>query len=261
MFIVYFLTAFLATVIGSMVGLGGGVIIKPVLDSLGHFDVSTIGVLSSFTVFAMAIVSVAKQTRNKISMDLKQTGVLATGAVVGGIVGQNILGIIIQSVSSSGTVKIAQNAILAILSLFVIYYMSNKDKFKQYQIHNVVGVASVGVVLGALASFLGIGGGPINIALLTIFFSMEAKQATLNSIFIILFSQASTLVTIGLDPGFGVYDLSMLWVMIPGGIIGGFMGSHFNKKFSNEKIVKVFNLVVILVILLNIWNIISVLMG
>ncbi|MBQ8765208.1 MAG: sulfite exporter TauE/SafE family protein, partial [Clostridia bacterium] len=58
--IIYFLLALFATTIGSLTGMGGGVIIKPLMDVLGDFDVQTIGVISSITVFSMAIVSVIK---------------------------------------------------------------------------------------------------------------------------------------------------------------------------------------------------------
>ena len=58
--LVYFLIAICATTVGSLTGMGGGVIIKPLMDVLHGFDVQTIGVLSAITVFAMSVVSVGK---------------------------------------------------------------------------------------------------------------------------------------------------------------------------------------------------------
>lgn len=55
--LIYFIIGLIATLIGSLAGLGGGIIIKPMLDLLGHFDVATITILSAATVFAMSIVS------------------------------------------------------------------------------------------------------------------------------------------------------------------------------------------------------------
>ena len=49
MMILYFGIGLLATIFGSLVGLGGGVVIKPVLDAIGTYDLTTIGILSSFT--------------------------------------------------------------------------------------------------------------------------------------------------------------------------------------------------------------------
>ncbi len=42
MVLIYFLVALLSTICGSMAGLGGGVIIKPVLDFLGDYNIETI---------------------------------------------------------------------------------------------------------------------------------------------------------------------------------------------------------------------------
>ena len=58
---IYFLVALFATSLGSISGMGGGVIIKPFLDAFGQFDAATIGVLSSVTVLTMALVAVGKQ--------------------------------------------------------------------------------------------------------------------------------------------------------------------------------------------------------
>lgn len=51
MVLIYFLVALLSTICGSIDGLGGGVIIKPVLDFLGDYNIETIGVLSASTIF------------------------------------------------------------------------------------------------------------------------------------------------------------------------------------------------------------------
>ena len=45
-----------------------------------------------------------------------------------------------------------------------------------------------------LSAFLGIGGGPINLAILSFCFSMDSKTAALNSLYIILFSQAASFI-------------------------------------------------------------------
>ena len=60
-YILYFLIAIGATTVGSLTGMGGGVIIKPLMDVMQGFDVETIGVLSSITVFCMSVVSIGKQ--------------------------------------------------------------------------------------------------------------------------------------------------------------------------------------------------------
>ena len=61
---IYVVTAvviFMSCTIGATVGLGGGVIIKPILDSMGFASVDTVNFISSWAVFAMSISSVIRQ--------------------------------------------------------------------------------------------------------------------------------------------------------------------------------------------------------
>ena len=53
MYVIYFLICLGASILGAISGIGGGVIIKPVLDSLGTLNVSTISFLSGCTVLSM----------------------------------------------------------------------------------------------------------------------------------------------------------------------------------------------------------------
>lgn len=253
MSIIYFFVALLSTIAGSMAGLGGGVIIKPVLDFLGDYNLATIGVLSSFTVFSMAVVSIIKQLTYKNKFDIKNTGALAIGSILGGLLGQKLLTFILNNITSR-SVSLIQSGVLAVLLIFVYIYINNKEKFKSFKIDNFILSIVIGIFLGAIAAFLGIGGGPINVAFLTIFFSMDAKNAARDSVMIILFSQAAKLLTITFGTGFSGYDLTMLPYMIFGGIFGGFIGAKFNRMFSNKIILRVFNVVVVLIIGLNIYN-------
>ena len=55
-----FLIAMAASTIGSICGFGGGVIIKPIVDSLGLLPVSTVSFLSGCTALAMAVSSLIR---------------------------------------------------------------------------------------------------------------------------------------------------------------------------------------------------------
>lgn len=58
------IVCFFASVIGAICGIGGGVIIKPVLDSVGILDVTAISFLSGCTVLSMTTYSVLKKKEN-----------------------------------------------------------------------------------------------------------------------------------------------------------------------------------------------------
>lgn len=77
--LIYFVVVWIATTAGALTGMGGGVIIKPVLDVIGEYDAATIGVLCSCTVFTMSIVSIHKQVRQKAKIEPAAVGRLDFG--------------------------------------------------------------------------------------------------------------------------------------------------------------------------------------
>lgn len=59
--IIVFAVCLAASVIGGICGIGGGVIIKPVLDAMGVMSVSALQFLSGLTVLGMSAVSVLRR--------------------------------------------------------------------------------------------------------------------------------------------------------------------------------------------------------
>ncbi|MBQ7976140.1 MAG: sulfite exporter TauE/SafE family protein [Clostridia bacterium] len=255
--IIYFLLALFATTIGSLTGMGGGVIIKPLMDVLGDFDVQTIGVISSITVFSMAIVSVIKQMNSKTNIPFKTAIPLAVGSVAGGFIGQYLLNLIVDILKVNSIATVVQNIALALLVLCVISYMKNKNHIKGKHFKGIFVSLIVGIFLGCCSSFLGIGGGPINVALIIYLFSFDTKTATVCSLVTILFSQISKLVTTAFTTGFSGIDLSVVPVMIIGAISGGFIGAILNKKCKEKTVEKAFNSVQIFVFIITIFNIVK----
>lgn len=252
MIILYFSIGLLATIFGSLVGLGGGVVIKPVLDAIGTYDLTTIGILSSFTVFSMAVVSTGKQIKKGFKVE-KNMLVIAAGSILGGGIGNLLFGIFLKTLNNEGLATAIQGFILAILLILVLF----KEKFKKYHLKNYLLLFLIGMILGTIASFLGIGGGPINVMILVLLLNMDIKKAAITSILIILLSQFTKLILIFIGPGFEGHDLSMLYVMIPGGILGGILGAHFNQKLTHKTIHKIFNTAIIALVVLNFFNVIN----
>jgi len=240
-----------------MTGMGGGVIIKPIMDVIGDFDVHTIGVIASITVFSMAFVSIFKQIKSKTKIPFNIALPLAIGSAIGGITGERIFSYIVGLFEADGIVKIVQNAILAILILWVFIYMNNKTKFKSKEFKGIFPSLFTGLCLGMCSAFLGIGGGPINVSVIVFLFSLPIKTATICSLITILFSQISKLTTIFFTKGFSDLDFTVVIVMVIAAIIGGFLGAHFNKKLSEKTVEKAFNFVILIVLGLTIFNIIK----
>ncbi|HEY4553770.1 MAG TPA: sulfite exporter TauE/SafE family protein [Bacillaceae bacterium] len=254
MSIIYFLVGLAASIVGSAAGLGGGVIIKPALDFLDHYDVATIGVLSSATVFSMACVSLLKAAQGGIRVKGATSFTLAAGSVAGGIIGKLVFNHLLNAVEHPGSITVLQARILVVVMILILLFVKYKHRMKTYCLKNTGVIFLTGICLGSLSTFLGIGGGPLNVAILVLAFSMGTKDAAINSIFIIFFSQLSSLILIGVTTGYSHFDLSMLYFMIPGGIIGGFVGTILVKRLHERHIDAIFVCTLMLIILINFYN-------
>lgn len=254
--LIYFLIAIGSTTVGSLTGMGGGVIIKPVVDLLGEFDAQTIGVLSSLTVFSMSLVSIAKQMLSRRRIPFDTAIPLAAGSVAGGLAGERLLRAIVQALEVNSLVTVVQNAALALLILAVFVYMRNKGRIKGFHLRGIPVSVLAGLFLGLCSSFLGIGGGPINVALIILLFSFDTKTATVCSLITILFAQLSKLGSVALTTGFAAFDLRMAPVMIAGAIAGGFIGAGLNRRCREETVEKAFNAVQLLVLAITAVNIV-----
>lgn len=229
-------------------------IIKPILDFIGDYDVATIGILSSATVFSMACVSLLKATREGIRIKGRVSFILAGGSIIGGIVGKIVFNYLVNFMKNDGLITTIQAGILAALMLIIFLLVKNNQRIKTYNLKNIAFILIVGFGLGMLSSFLGIGGGPLNIAILAWLFSMNTRDATINSIFIIFFSQLSSLLIIASTTGYSSFDLSMLSYMLIGGVVGGFIGTSFSQKLTDRKIENIFYFTLTGIFLINIYN-------
>ena len=137
-YVLYFLIAIGATTVGSLTGMGGGVIIKPLMDVLHGFDVQTIGVLSSLTVFSMSVVSIGKQMLARTKIPFGTAIPLALGSVAGGLAGEKLLQVIVDALRANSAVTVVQNVVLSLLILAVFLYMKNKSRIPSRELRGVV---------------------------------------------------------------------------------------------------------------------------
>jgi len=254
-YIIYFIITLFATTICSMTGMGGGVIIKPIMDVVGDFSVHTIGVIASITVFSMALVSITKHIKTKTKISFNIAIPLAFGSAIGGITGEKVFGFIADLLNADSIVKIIQNILLAFLIFWVFIYMNNKSKFKGKELKGILPSFFTGLFLGLSSAFLGIGGGPINVSVIIFLFSLPIKTATICSLVTIVFSQFSKLITVAFSRGFSDLDFTVVFVMVIAAILGGYLGAHFNKKLPEKVVSKAFNFVLIVVLCLTVFNI------
>lgn len=249
--LVYFLIVLFATTIGSLSGMGGGVIIKPSLDALSYSNLDNINFYSSLAVLSMSIVSIYKKYRQGDIIALKEILAIGFGSIIGGNIGASIFKYSIASLSDDN-VKLIQIAITVIILSISIYYTTYLTY--SLKLKNIFFYFLMSLFLGIISTFLGIGGGPINVSLFIFVLGVDMKRATLYSIATIFLSQLSKNFSDVFITGLSGYILFPLIVILPAAIIGGNIGTKINIRSSNLFVKKAYNFTTMFVIFLNIFN-------
>ncbi len=255
MLVLYITIVLIVTTIGSISGIGGGIIIKPIFDLLGDYDTSTIGALVSFVLLAMSAVSIFRNVTKSKKIQYTQLIFISIGSIIGGICGQSILEKILIKSTNDLSIKLTQNIIIGILIVFTIIYSFMKN-IKSFNCNKKYVFILVGFFLGMISAFLGIGGGPVNMAIIIIVFGLDIKEAVIYSLSIIMFAQISKIITISFTSGFSGLDLSLLPYLVISGVVGGLIGSLIQHKISSTGIKKLFNIMQIIILVIVIINII-----
>ncbi len=250
-----FLVSFLASTVGAICGIGGGVIIKPTLDLFQIASVSTISFLSGCTVLSMSCYSVFRGLVARDSVvDFKTGTPLAIGAAIGGILGKQLFTAVKNAADNPNVVGGVQAGCLAIITIYTLAYMMNKSHIKTRHIQGAAPCVVIGVALGMMSSFLGIGGGPINLVVLYYFFSMTTKIAAQNSLYIILVSQTTSTLTTLFTKTTPSFEWSWLILMVLGGIGGGIVGRQINKQINNRQVENLFAGLMFIIIGISCYN-------
>jgi uncharacterized membrane protein YfcA len=252
--LLFFSVSLISTIIGGICGIGGGVIIKPVLDATGVMSVSNVSFLSGCTVLSMTLVSFIKNRLSKGVIEMKTCTVLAVGSMLGGLLGKMAFDLLKSKFYYENHLGAVQAGLLTIITLGTLLYTLFKQKIKTHYVENISICCLIGLILGMISAFLGIGGGPINLMVLSFFFSMDLKKAAANSLYIILFSQLASLLQTLVSRTVPPSGFDVLTLMILAGIFGGLIGSRINKKISNKGVAQLFIGVMAFMILINIYN-------
>ena len=252
---VFFLVSLCASIVGAVCGIGGGVIIKPVLDLLNLETVSTISFLSGCTVLSMSCYSVGRaMIAGEKRVSLATGTPLAIGAAAGGLLGSRLFSAVKAMFAEPNKVGSVQAVCLAAVTVGTLLYTVNKDRIRTRRVENKAACAAIGLALGCMSSFLGIGGGPINLVVLYFFFSMETKTAAANSLYIILFSQLASLASTLASGSVPPFRPAVLALMVAGGIGGGVIGRSLNKRMDDRAVDKLFIALMAVIIGISIFN-------
>ena len=227
---------FAAGMLGSMIGLGGGIIVVPVLTFLG-FPPTVAASNSLFAALSNAIastVSYSKQKRIEFSLGLKLGLLSVPGTVLGAVISTDTAPEIFKILF--GFVLIASAAYI-----FLRRKIESKEKILSQQM--MIFAVGASFFAGIISSFFGIGGGIIFVPLMVVGMGMAMKRAAPTSQLILLFASLSGVIVHSV---LGHPDFLQAGFLAIGSFIGGLIGARLSIDIK-ERYLQILVSVVILI--------------
>ena len=227
---------FAAGILGSMIGLGGGIIVVPVLTFLG-FPPTAAASNSLFAALSNAIastISYSKQKRIEYSIGWR-LGLLSIPGTV--------LGAIISTDAAPNIFKILFGLVLVASAVYIFLRKRIKRSDKQLSKQMIVLAVGASFFAGVISSFFGIGGGIIFVPLMVVGMSIAMKRAAPTSQMILLFASLSGVITHSL---LGHPDFLQAGFLAIGSFIGGLVGARLSVEIK-ERYLQILVSVVILI--------------
>jgi Predicted permeases len=175
---------FAAGILGSMIGLGGGIIVVPVLTFLG-FPPTAAASNSLFAALSNSIastISYSRQKRIEYFLGLK-LGLLAIPGT--------ILGAIISTDVAPDIFKILFGFVLVASAIYIFLRKQIESREKIISKQMIIFAIGASFFAGIISSFFGIGGGIIFVPLMVVGMGMSMKKAAPTSQLILLFASLS----------------------------------------------------------------------
>ncbi|AZU63834.1 sulfite exporter TauE/SafE family protein [Neobacillus mesonae] len=259
--IILILVGIAASSLGSLIGMGGGIIVVPALlylstlATFSHLTPQVVVGTSLFTMIFTGLSSTLAYVKHK-TIDYKSGLIFLIGSGPGSILGAWV------------TEKLdlhSFNIYFGIFILFVSVIMVIKDKLKplpfkkdtgivrsftdnsgktfEYGFSPVLGVI-ISFIVGFLSGIFGIGGGSLMVPTMILLFFFPPHVATATSMFMILpTSVLSSITHIALGNVNWLYALAL----IPGAWIGAKVGVYLNTKLKSKTIVLIIRIILIVV--------------
>ena len=227
---------FAAGILGSMIGLGGGIIVVPVLTFLG-FPPTVAASNSLFAALSNATastISYSKQKRIEYYLGLKLGLLSIPGTVLGAIISTDV---------APDIFKILFGFVLIASAAYIFLRKKIETKEKTISKQMIVFAIGASFFAGIISSFFGIGGGIIFVPLMVVGMGMAMKKAAPTSQMILLFASLSGVIVHSL---LGHPDFLQAGMLSVGSFIGGLVGARLSIDIK-ERYLQILVAVVILI--------------
>ena len=230
------LTGLCAGLMGGFLGIGGGILLVPLLIFMGHDYLGAVAT-SSFGVLIISFSGTLRNLRKK-SVLLADISLMGSAAVVTAYLGAMAVPVVPQSFA-----KILFAFML--LCLPVIQKMKSKMKpssENRFSLPRPFIYLLAGGAGGVLAGFFGVGGGVILVPMQVFFLNIPLKQAVPTSLGVIVFAAGSACIRYGLE---NQIDFSSGAFLGFGGFLGVLVSSNYLPKVKDQYIHIAFNTLVL----------------
>jgi uncharacterized membrane protein YfcA len=229
-FIELFVCAICASVFGSVVGLGGGFVMVPILRVAFGIAPTIASATSLFLVLATTASASVGFLRNKV-VDVRLAVFLAIGAIPGSIFGVTV----VHNVTVA-QFDIIYGVLLVILAIATLRrrFVASRPVGEPTFFHQPWVAISAGLVMGVASSLFGVGGGIIVVPLMLIAARMPPHVAAATSSFVILLSAPVGIVTHVIA---GDAQWNIVAPLAIGGLVGGSFGPPLAKRISSPQLI------------------------
>ena len=217
---------FVAGVLGSIIGLGGGIIIVPTLTFLG-FPPTLAASSSLFAAFSnatAATISYAKQKRIEYSLGLKLGLLSIPGTILGAFISGDI---------TPSHFKILFGLVLIASSAYILLNKKIKSNGHNFKSQVTVLAVTASFFAGIISSLFGIGGGIIFVPLMVVGIGLSMRLAAPTSQLILLFAAGSGMIVHTI---LGHADFYQAILLAIGAFGGGLVGARLSLEIKEQSL-------------------------
>ena len=219
-----------AGTLGSLIGVGGGIVITPILTFIG-LPPAVVASTSLYAVVSTSLsasISYFRQKKIIYELALKLSFTSIPGSVAG---------VFISSFIPTDSFKILFALILVTSGVYILYKksMTSKDKEnRKIDLFDILLFFSLSFLAGVISSLFGVGGGIIFVPIMIIILNVSMYYTSATSQFALLLTSVTGLLV---HSYFGHPNLLYALPLSIGAFLGGQIGSHLINKV-NEKILR-----------------------
>ncbi|CAM4365600.1 sulfite exporter TauE/SafE family protein [Paenibacillus alkaliterrae] len=240
------LLGLVAAMFGSIVGLGGGIIIVPVLmllgsvltgDTIGHAE--AVGI--SLTVLVVTALASTMSYAKRNIVDFRSGGLFFITSGPAAVLGSALTGLL-----PAGVFQLLFGVFMLLMASLLIARDYMKPFTKKWpivrtvkdasgQVHTysygIIPALAIGFGVGLISGLFGIGGGSLFVPLMVLLFRFPAHMATATSMFVIFLS---SILGSGMHAVLGDTNWLLVLALVPGAWIGGKLGAAIAVRMSGK---------------------------